>query len=192
MCRRPSAVAVCGSVLVRRAPGPISPLAATVMPQYVAPPMMPMMPQAAPMYYPAPAAANCCAAAEPNCGCGAAPMYANAYPGYGYGGYGGCSTCGGGYPAVTATAMVDMAVQHLRRSLHGCCWLRPHDGLRLQLVRRLWLLRRLQFVWRWCSSCGGGCSSCGGSSGCSNCDGGAPAPATPAPPAKFDPTPAAG
>ena len=38
-------------------------MSANVMPQYVAPPMMHAA--QAPMYYPAPAAANCCAAAEP-------------------------------------------------------------------------------------------------------------------------------
>ena len=92
---------------------PVSPLAATVMPQYVAPPMGPMMTQAQPMYYPAPAAAAYCAP-EPNCGYAAEQSCGGPYMGmvsYGpmmdCGGYapsGGYSGCDGGAPTVAAPA----------------------------------------------------------------------------------------
>jgi hypothetical protein len=109
----PSPCATCGPMA--------SPLAATVMPQYMAPPAAPMMTQAQPMYYQQAPASACCGAApsccpsEPSCGCAAEPGCGGPYMGaVSYGpmmdcgpcsscdpcgggcGGGGCSSCDGG------------------------------------------------------------------------------------------------
>ncbi|MCC7475881.1 MAG: hypothetical protein IT425_10825 [Pirellulales bacterium] len=88
---------------------PISPLSATVMPQYVAPPMTPVMTQSPAMC--CPPEPNCAYAVEPNCGgpyfgtvsygpamdCGCNPCGCDPCSG-------GCSNCSGSAPAAAPTA----------------------------------------------------------------------------------------
>ena len=116
----PSPCATCGPMA--------APLAATVMPQYMAPPQQ-MMTQAQPMYFQQSQPAPCCAAApvccpsepscgcasEGSCGCGGPTMGAVSYgpmmdcnpcdSGCGGGG-GGCSGCDGGGAGLPPAAPV--------------------------------------------------------------------------------------